>query len=64
MKQSIQHKIGDLKKLAQASRNISSNEKKTSIEVQDSLAKAITNKKEASLFLAELEAAIKLAQEK
>lgn len=44
--------------------NFSSKEKKASIEVSDSLAKSITNKKDAAIFMAEHDASIKIAQEK
>jgi len=65
VKGNIQDKINGFKKLAEASRVDSSiKEKKGSTTVQDSLSKAITNQKEADLFLAELEAAIKIAQGK
>ena len=65
MKGNIQDKINGFKKLAEASRvEYSLKEKKISSTVQDSLSRAITNQKEADLFLAELEAAIKMAREK
>lgn len=63
MKKSIQDKINDVKKLAQASSvDYPIKEKKSAVHAQDSLSKAITNKKDADLFLAELEAVIKMAQ--
>jgi hypothetical protein len=65
VKDTLQDKINKLKQMAEASKeNFSSREKKSSIEVSDSLAKAITNKKDAVIFMAELDAAIKIAQEK
>lgn len=65
MKQSIQDKINDIKKLAQtSSAAYPVKERKNSIPVQDSLAKAIRNQKEADIFLAELELAIKKAHER
>jgi hypothetical protein len=65
VKDTLQDKINKLKQMAEASKeNFSSKGKKTSIEVSDSLARAITNKKDAAIFLAELDAAIKIAQEK
>ena len=65
MKETLQDKINKLKQMADASKeNFSSKEKKTSIAVSDSLAKSITNKKDAAIFMAELDAAIKIAQEK
>jgi hypothetical protein len=65
VKGNIQDKINGFKKLAKASNvDYSLKEKKISTTVQDSLSKAITNQKEADLFLAELEAAIKIAKEK
>lgn len=65
MKKTIQDKINSIKKLAQASSvDHSLKKRKSSTTVQDSLSKAITNQKEADLFLAELEAAIKIAQKK
>jgi len=63
VKKSIQDKINDIKKLAQASSaDYPIKEKKSSTRAQDSLSKAIRNKKDADIFLAELEAAIKMAQ--
>jgi hypothetical protein len=65
VKDSLQDKINKLKQMAAASKeNFSSTGKKTSIEVRDSLAKAITTKKDAVIFMAQLDAAIKIAQEK
>jgi len=64
VKKSIQDKIDALIKQAKAS-NLpnSSMENKNSIAVNDSLVKAIRNKKDADIFLAELELAIKMAHE-
>ena len=65
MKETLQDKINKLKQMAEASKeNFSSKEKKTAVEVSDSLARSITNKKDAAIFMAELNAAIKIAQEK
>ena len=65
MKESIQHKLDNIKKLAQASKgSFSSTEKKSSVQVQDSLSKAIRTKEAADRFLAELEFVIKQAQGK
>lgn len=65
MKESIQHKLDQMEKLAQASKgSLSSTEKKSSVQVQDSLSKAIRTKEEADRFLAELEWVIKQAQAK
>ena len=65
MKQSIQDKINEIKKLAQASSAAYSvKERKNPMAAQDSLVKAIRNQKEADIFLAELEAVIKKAQER
>jgi hypothetical protein len=65
VKQSIQDKINDIKKLAQASSAAYPvKERKNPIAVQDSLVKAIRNQKEADIFLEELEAVIKKAQKK
>jgi len=51
--------------MAEASKeNSSLKEKKASMEVSDSLAKSITNKKDAVIFMAALDAAIKIAEEK
>jgi hypothetical protein len=60
VKKEIQDKIDAIKKQAQASKPSSTQTKKLSGE-GDSLSKAITNKKDADMFLAELELAIKLA---
>ena len=64
MKQSIQDKIEQIKELAKtqhlvgkiASAEVSNNE--------DSLLKAIRNKEEATVFMAELDAAIKVSKSK
>lgn len=65
MKESIQHKLDNIKKLAQASKgSFSYTEKKSSVQVQDSLAKAIKTKEEADRFLAELDFVSKQAQGK
>jgi hypothetical protein len=60
MKKSIEDKINEIIKMAQASKPSSTQTKKLSGE-GDSLSKAITNKKDADMFLAELELAIKMA---
>jgi hypothetical protein len=60
MKKSIEDKINEIIKMGQASKTSSTQTKKLSGE-GDSLSKAITNKKDADMFLAELELAIKLA---
>jgi hypothetical protein len=65
VKGKIQDKINGLKKMAEASRMAyTTREKETSVPGQDSLSKTITTQKEANIFLAELEAAIKIAQGK
>lgn len=65
MKKSIQDKIDAIKKQAQASSaTYPVKERKRSINVQDSLVKAIRNQKEADIFLEELEAVIKKAQKR
>jgi hypothetical protein len=65
MKESIQHKLDEMERLAQASKGrFSLTEKKSSVQVQDSLAKAIKTKEEADRFLAELDFVIKQAQRK
>jgi len=51
VKETLQDKINKLKQMAEASKeNFSSREKKASIVVSDSLAKSITNKKDAAIF--------------
>ena len=63
MKQSIQDKINNLKKLAETSPlKPSPKDKKSSITAGDSLAKVIKTQKEADAFMADLETAIKMAQ--
>lgn len=62
VKQSIQNKIEQIKKLAQTQHLAG---KIASVEVsnnEDSLLKAIRNKQEAAVFLAELDAAIKVSK--
>ena len=62
MKQTIQNKINNLKALAK--NNVSSTTKVESISSNhnDSLSKAIRNKKEADIFKKELSNAFKLAK--
>jgi hypothetical protein len=60
MKKSVEDKINEIIKMAQASKSSSTPTKKLSGE-GDSLSNAITNKKDADMFLAELELAIKMA---
>jgi hypothetical protein len=60
MKKEVQEKIDAIKKQAQASKPSSTRTTRLSGE-EDSLSKLITNQREADIFLAELEAAIKLA---
>jgi len=62
MKKSIEDKINELIAKAKASNIPSTRSGRVSGE-QDSLSKAITNKKDADMFLAELELAIKMAHE-
>jgi len=61
----IQNKIDDLIRMARASRPAyTAREEKTTVTGQDSLSKIITTKEEANIFLAELEAVIKMAKGK
>lgn len=62
MKKEVQDKIDAIKKMAQASKPSSTKTRKLSGD-GDSLSNAITNKKDADMFLAELELAIKMAHE-
>jgi hypothetical protein len=65
VKKSIQDKIDAIKKQARASSAAYSvKERKNPMAAQDSLAKVIRNQKEADIFLAELETAIKKAHER
>jgi len=64
MKESIQQKLDNMKKLAQASKGRYIPTQRSSIQVNDSLSKAIKTKEEADRFLAELEWVIKQAQAK
>jgi hypothetical protein len=62
VKKEIQDKIDAIKKQAKASKPNSRPTRRLSGE-QDSLSKAITNKVDAAIFLAELDTLIKLANE-
>jgi hypothetical protein len=63
MKPTIEDKINAINKLAESSKGyVSSKPKKMVANTEDSLYKVITNKKDADIFLAELDAAFKLAQ--
>lgn len=64
MKVNVQDKINSFKKLAQKSVKANNNQKKGFYGSNDSLSQAIRNEKEANIFLAELETAIKIAQKK
>ncbi len=65
IKQSVQDKIDRMKKLAKESNSKSADSKKrSSISREDSLAKIITTQKQADVFMADLETAIRIAQEK
>ena len=64
MKESIQHKLDEMEKLAQASKGSYIPTQRSSIQVNDSLSKAIKTKEEADRFLAELDWVIKQAQAK
>ncbi len=61
MKQSIQNKIEAFTKLAKSQHLVSNSPANVSSR-EDSLLKAIRNKGEADLFIAELEAVIKISQ--
>lgn len=64
MKKEIQDKIDAIKKMARNSPlGMSKEGNRNAINVNDSLVKTIRNKKDAAIFMAELEAAIKMAQE-
>jgi hypothetical protein len=62
VKKEIQDKIDAIKKQAQASKASSTPTRKLSGD-GDSLSNAITNKVDAAIFLAELDALMKLANE-
>jgi hypothetical protein len=63
MKPTIEDKINAIYKLAESSKgNVPSKPKKMVANTEDSLYKVITNKKDADIFLAECDAAFKLAQ--
>ena len=62
MKKSVEDKINEIIKTAQASKVSSTPTRRLSGE-EDSLSKAITNKVDAAIFLAELDTLIKLANE-
>jgi hypothetical protein len=59
----IEDKINAIYKLAESSKgHVSSNPKKMVANTENSLYKVITNKKDADIFLAEVDAAFKLAE--
>jgi hypothetical protein len=64
MKANVQDKINSIKKLAQKAVKANYGQKKDVNSSTDSLSQAIRNEKEATIFLAELESAIKIAQKK
>jgi hypothetical protein len=64
MKARVQDKINSIKKLANSSVKANDGQRKDSYDSNDSLSQVIRNEKEASIFLAELDAAIKIAQKK
>jgi hypothetical protein len=64
VKKTIQDKINAIINMAQTSGlDYYAKNKKSTTSAPDSLSQAITNKKDAAIFLAELEACIKLANE-
>lgn len=62
MKEKIQENINQIKKLATSSCNQNASKATESIRTNDSLSKAVRNSKEADIFLAELDAAFKVAK--
>ena len=64
MKQSIQNKIDKIKELAKTQHLEGKIYPSVPSNVEDSLLKAIRNKEDATLFMAELDAAIKVSQSK
>ena len=64
MKQSIQDKIEQIKELAKTQHLVGKIASAAVSNNEDSLLKAIRNKEEATVFMAELDAAIKVAKRK
>lgn len=64
MKRSIQNKIEQIQSLAKSQHLSSAGSSVRSTSVNDSLAEAIRNEKDATLFMAELDAVIKIAASK
>jgi fatty acid/phospholipid biosynthesis enzyme len=65
MKEKIQQRINQVRRLATTStKELHIVKAVDSIRTNDSLSKSIRNSKEANIFLAELDAAIKVAQTK
>ena len=64
MKQSIQNRIDEIKKLAQTQGLPDTDFSAQVSNTQDSLAKVIRNKEEGDLFMAELDAVFKIAKAK
>ena len=65
MKEKIQQRINQVRRLATTStKGLHTVKAADSIRTNDSLSKSIRNSKEANIFLAELDAAIKVAKTK
>lgn len=63
MKESVQNKINQMLQLAKNRPTIEQTKNKAFHRTDDSLSKAIRNPREAKIFLAELEAVIKAADQ-
>jgi len=61
MKEKIQAKINHYHKLAKGHVKVSSKENVETFRSKDSLSNAVRNKKEADIFIAELNAAVEIA---
>lgn len=64
MKQSVQNKIDKIIANSSAVQSLKGLSIKENVSREDSLLKAIRSKEDASMFIAELDAAIKVAQSK
>jgi hypothetical protein len=64
MKESIQNKINQIKKLAESQHLKGKISAPENLNSEDSLVKGIRNKEDAAFFLAELNSAIQVSQKK
>lgn len=62
MNEKIQEKLNQMRRMAAMSKKTHTVKTSDERPIEDSLSKAIRNPKEAAIFLAELEAAVKIAK--